>query len=209
MPVSGAPGPDTAAAVSGVVAILGSIKYTELLLALDRSGRAPTFLFLGSRMAQPDLGRRESPEGKISALAGRVAASIGMELILVEVKRGGRRSLVRIFIDQPGGVSLDDCERFSRRFSVLLDVEDWIPDSYVLEVSSPGLDRPLINEADFRRFADKKAKIRLRNGVEGQRNFRGRILGVTEGRLGLEVAPGREIEIDLADIDKANLEIEL
>jgi len=156
-------------------------------------------------MAVSDLNQRQSLEIRITELAEQVAASMGMEAVLVEVKGDGSHSVVRAFIDQPGGISLDDCERFSRRFSVSLDVEDWIPFSYVLEVSSPGINRPLVKESDFQRFAGKDAKVRTRLPLEGQRNFKGKIIGVTEGRLELEVAPGRQIGIALTDIEKANL----
>ena len=88
-------------------------------------------------------------------------------------------------------------------------MEDCVPFSYVLEVSSPGLNRPLVKEADFRRFAGKTAKIRTRVAVEGQKSFRGRLLGVTDGRIGLEISPGKQIEIALTDIEKANLAIEI
>ena len=128
-----------------------------------------------------------------------------MEVVLVEIKGDGNRSIVRIFIDKPGGVTLEDCERFSKRFSVLLDVEDLIPFSYTLEVSSPGVNRPLVKESDFQRFCGKDAKIRIRRPIEGQRNFKGKIVGVTEGRLELEVMPGKQIGIALTDIEKANL----
>jgi ribosome maturation factor RimP len=172
---------------------------------LVKSGRGPTFLFSGSRMVQLDLNQRESLEARITALAEQAAASMGMEVVLVEIKGGGNRSIVRTFIDQPGGISLNDCERFSKRFSVLLDVEDWIPFSYVLEVSSPGLNRPLVKEADFRRFMGREAKVRTSVPIGGQRNFRGRILSVTDGLLMLELAEGKKIEIDLTRVEKANL----
>jgi ribosome maturation factor RimP len=156
-------------------------------------------------MAVSDLNHRQSLEIRITKLAEEVAASMGMEVVLVEVKGDANRSVVRTYIDQPGGISLDDCERFSRRFSVALDVEDWIPFSYILEVSSPGIDRPLIKESDFQRFAGKDARIRTRLPFEGQRNFKGKIVGATEGRLELEVAPGKQIGIAVTDIEKANL----
>lgn len=132
-----------------------------------------------------------------------------MEIVLVEIKGGGQRSIVRIFIDQPDGVSLDDCERFSKRFSVALDVEDWVESSYVLEVSSPGLDRPLVKEKDFVRFSGRNVKVRLRAPLEGQRNYRGKLLGISDGRIGLEIPPGRQIEIALKEIEKANLVSEI
>lgn len=134
---------------------------------------------------------------------------MGMEIVLAEIKGGGNRSVVRIFIDQPGGISLSDCERFSKRFSVLLDVEDFVPFSYVLEVSSPGLDRPLTGEKDFERFVGKSARVRTRLPLEGQRNFKGRIVGVSDGRLSLEIVPGKQVEIAIADVEKANLVIEI
>jgi ribosome maturation factor RimP len=156
-------------------------------------------------MAVLDLNQRQSLETRIIELAEQVAASMGMEVVLVEIKGEGSHSVVRAFIDQPGGISLDDCERFSRRLSVSLDVEDWIPFRYVLEVSSPGVNRPLVKDADFRRFSGKNAKVRTRLPIEGQSNFKGKIVGVTEGRLELEVAPGKKVEIALMDIEKANL----
>ena len=160
-------------------------------------------------MAQDELRASESLEAKITALAERVAASLGMEVVLVEIKGGGNRSVLRTFIDQPGGISLNDCERFSKQFSLLLDVEDWIPFSYTLEVSSPGLDRPLVREADFQRFSGKNAKVRTRLPLEGQRNFKGRIVGISDGILKLEVAPGKQIEVGLTQIERANLLTEL
>jgi ribosome maturation factor RimP len=160
-------------------------------------------------MEVSDSNEQQFLEPRITELAEQIAASMGMEIVLVEIKGDGNRSIVRAYVDQPGGVTLDDCERFSKRFSVSLDVEDWIPFHYVLEVSSPGVNRPLVKEADFLRFCGKNAKIRTRSPIEGQRNFKGKILGVTEGRLGLEVAPGKEVGIALKDIEKANLMAEL
>ena len=153
--------------------------------------------------------RRESLESRVTALAEEVAASMGMEVVLLEIKGGSNRSVVRAFIDQPSGIALNDCERFSKRLAVLLDVEDWIPFSYVLEVSSPGLDRPLVKEADFVRFSGKNAKVRTRTALEGQKKFKGVIRGVNDGRVSLEIAPGRTVEIAVNDIEKANLVIEL
>ena len=156
-------------------------------------------------MAVSDINQRQSLEIRITGLAEQVASSMGMEVVLVEIKGDGNRSVVRAYIDQPAGISLDDCERFSRRLSVSLDVEDWIPFSYTLEVSSPGVNRPLVKETDFERFCGQNAKVRTRLPFEGQRNFKGKIVRVTEGRLELEVAPGKQIGIALEDIEKAKL----
>lgn len=160
-------------------------------------------------MAQFDTKPQDSLEARVTNLAEQLAAGMEVEVVLVEYRRGGGRSIVRVFIDQATGISLDDCERFSRRLSVMLDVEDWIPSKYILEVSSPGLDRPLVKEKDFQRFAGKNANVRTGTSLEGQRNFKGKILGVTDGRLGLEIAPGRQVEIAMSDIERANLVIEI
>jgi ribosome maturation factor RimP len=159
-------------------------------------------------MAESDLRQQGSLKARVTSIASSTAASMGMEVVLVELKGGGNRSIVRIFIDQPGGVTLDDCERFSKRVSVLLDVEDFIPFSYILEVSSPGLDRPLTKEEDFQRFVGRKARVRLRSALEGRRNMQGKILGVDQGRIRLELAPGDQVEIAVPEIERANLVIE-
>ena len=160
-------------------------------------------------MTRDQLSQGEGLKAKIQELAEQTAASMGLEIILVEIKGGSDRPIVRTYIDQPGGVTLDDCERLSKRLSVVLDVEDWIPGSYTLEVSSPGLDRPLVKEADFARFAGRSARVRTRLPMGGQRNFRGKILKVAMGKVELEVAPGRKVDIEVADIEKANLVIEI
>lgn len=156
-------------------------------------------------MASSGLNQRQSLVAKITGLAEQVAASMGMEVVLVEIKGNGKRSVIRTFIDQSAGISLDDCERFSRRLSVSLDVEDWIPFSYILEVSSPGVNRPLIKEADYRRFFGSNAKVRTKLPFKGQRNFKGKIAGMSDGQLKLEITPGEQIEIALMDIEKACL----
>jgi ribosome maturation factor RimP len=156
-------------------------------------------------MAVSDSDQRRSLENRITELAEQVAASIGMEVVLVEIKGDENRSVVRAYIDKPAGVTLDDCEKYSKRFSVALDVEDWITFSYVLEVSSPGINRPLVKKADFERFAGKEAKVKTRLPVDGQRNFKGKISGVRENSIELEIASGKRISIELMDIEKANL----
>jgi ribosome maturation factor RimP len=160
-------------------------------------------------MAVPESDSRLSLQTRITELAEHVAASMGMEVILVEIKGDGNRSIVRTFIDQPSGITLDDCERFSKRFSVTLDVEDWIPFAYTLEVSSPGVNRPLVKEADFQRYCGKNAKVRTHLPLEGQSNFKGKIVSVTEGQITLEITSGKQVGIAIADIEKANLIAEL
>jgi len=156
-------------------------------------------------MAVSDSDQRRSLENRITELAEQVAASMEMEIVLVEIKGDENRSVVRAYIDKPAGVTLDDCEKYSKRFSVALDVEDWITFSYVLEVSSPGINRPLVKKADFERFAGKEAKVKTRRPVDGQRNFKGKISDVRENSIELEIVSGKRINIELMDIEKANL----
>jgi ribosome maturation factor RimP len=156
-------------------------------------------------MAISDEHRRQTLETRIAGIAEQFATSLQLEVVLVEIKGDGSRSIIRVYIDKPNGVTLDDCEQFSKRFSVLLDVEDLIPFSYTLEVSSPGLNRPLAKESDFLRFCGKDARVRTRRPIEGQKNFKGKIVGVNAGQVELEVLPGKQIGIALIDIEKANL----
>jgi ribosome maturation factor RimP len=157
------------------------------------------------QMAVPELNQHQSLETRITKLAEQTAVSMGIEIVLVVIKGGGNRSIIRMYIDRPGGITLDDCERFSKRFSVLLDVEDWIPFSYVLEVSSPGLDRPLVKVSDFQRFCGHSARVRTRLPVKGQRNFKGKIASVTQDELTMELAPDKQVVIAFKDIEEANL----
>jgi ribosome maturation factor RimP len=160
-------------------------------------------------MSATDSVQKQSLETRIQELAERVAASMKMEVVLVEIKGEGNRSIVRIYVDKPEGVTLGDCEQFSKRLSVILDVEDWIPFRYTLEVSSPGVDRPLVKEVDFQRFCGKNAKIRMKRAYEGKKIIKGRIISVNAGRLTIEAAPGKQIEFALMDVEKASLIAEL
>ena len=148
---------------------------------------------------------RRSLKTRITELAEKTAFYLGMEVVLVEIKNEGGATIVRVYIDQPTGITLEECELFSRRLSTVMDVEDFVSSAYVLEVSSPGIDRPLVKEADFQKFLGEKARIRTRRPIDGQRNFKGRIVDVTEGRVTLEFAPDKQVVIAAADIEKANL----
>jgi len=150
----------------------------------------------------------------IRAAAERVAHSEGLEVFDIEWKIGKQR-LLRIYIDRlpaPGdaevGISHKDCERVSEQLSVILDVEELVPGpAYVLEVSSPGLDRRLRNQADYERFAGRLARIWLDAPVENQKYFEGRLAGFADGSVKLEVK-GKEITLALANVRKANLVVE-
>jgi ribosome maturation factor RimP len=140
----------------------------------------------------------------VHALLEPVVTGLGYELLGVEHLAQGGRAILRVYIDSPAGIRVEDCERVSRQVSGVLDVEDPIPGAYYLEVSSPGLDRPLFGEGDFARFAGHRAKVRLRAPSAGQRNFKGVIAGVEDNSVVMRVE-GREVRLPLEQIDKANL----
>jgi len=134
-----------------------------------------------------------------------VIESMGYELVGVEFEGGGGHGTLRVYIDRDSGVSVDDCAAISHQVSGILDVEEPIKQAYDLEISSPGIDRPLFKLGDFERFAGRTAKIRLAAGLDGRRNFKGRLLGVTETRqVSIEV-DGENFDLPHADIARANL----
>jgi ribosome maturation factor RimP len=141
---------------------------------------------------------------QIHAIIEPAVTALGFELVGVEHLTQGRHSLLRVYIDHPDGVDVDDCADASHQISAVLDVEDPIRGDYTLEVSSPGLDRPLFNEAQFARYIGKLAEVRLRVAQQGRRRFRGRLLEVEDGRLRIEV-DGVEYELMLDNVDKAHL----
>lgn len=151
---------------------------------------------------------------KIEALVMPILTDLGLELVDLEFKREGRSSALRLFIDKPGGVTLDDCAEVSREVSALLEVEDPIEVAYRLEVSSPGIDRPLKKAADFARFAGQMVKIRTRSLLDPderghrRKTFLGELLGLGDDGVRLRQTDRRdgEIVIPLHEIDKANLE---
>ncbi len=151
---------------------------------------------------------------RIRDAAERVARSEGMEVVDVEWKVGKQR-LLRVYIDKPEGISHRDCEAVSQQLSVILDVEDLVPGPrYVLEISSPGLDRKLIRPADYERFIGRRAKIWTAEPVEVEPGsskktsyLEGRLAGYADGMVRIEVG-GAVIALPLAEIRKANLAVE-
>jgi ribosome maturation factor RimP len=141
---------------------------------------------------------------EVKALIEPAVRHMGYELVGVEFASVDRSLVLRLYIDAPEGVTLGDCERVSRHVSGLLDVEDPIHSRYALEVSSPGLDRPLFAAGDYARFAGQRACIRLRVPWQGRRKFTGKIIGVQEEHVRLE-EEGAEFAIPLGAIQKANL----
>jgi ribosome maturation factor RimP len=162
---------------------------------------------------------------RVREIAERVAASRGLEVVEVEILGGGKARMLRVFLDKASagtdplaGVTHEDCANFSREFGTILDVEDVMPGSYTLEVSSPGLDRKLIKAADFTRFTGSRMKLTTRQPVNGNRHFEGRLEGFQDGRLTLDLSvashksrkkmgavAGEKIEIEFANVEKANL----
>ena len=153
---------------------------------------------------------REAVASKIEEIAQRVAESEGIELVEVEVKGGGAgHRLVRISIDKPAGITHADCELVSQQVGTILDVEDVVPGGrYTLEVSSPGVERKLLKPNDFQRFQGKKAKITLRDAVEGRRNWEGTLAGFADGAVVLEAEPGKTLRFPLDQVQKANLKFD-
>lgn len=150
-----------------------------------------------------------SVESRLREIAGRVAAERGLELVHVEVAGGARAPVVRLFIDKPGGVTHRDCSEVSTHVGTVLDVEDFIPEAYTLEVSSPGLERGLYGRGDFERFAGRLAKMKSRGAVNGQRNFRGRIVAVEGEEVVFDDRTTGRVRVPLSEIAKANLEIDV
>ena len=146
---------------------------------------------------------------RVQELAERVAIDHGLELVHSEVAGPENKPIVRVFIDKPHGVTHDDCSDVSLHLGTILDVEDFIHASYTLEVSSPGLERGLYKLADYERFAGSDAKLKTRQPIEGQRNFRGRILGVDENEVLFEDRTNGRVRIPFDIITKANLEVDL
>jgi ribosome maturation factor RimP len=155
---------------------------------------------------------------QVRKLAARIAQSYGLEIFDVRFRREASGMVLRVQLDRPGpaataeeSVSIDDCSHVSRDLSAVLDVEDVIPIAYTLEVSSPGLDRPLRNAGDFRRFAGRRAKLVMSEAVDGQAFFKGRLAGVDEGPVPavlIDGDDGRRHRVPVGVITRANLEVE-
>ena len=146
---------------------------------------------------------------KIRTMAERVSSSEGLALVDVELKGGQTNALLRIYIDKPGGISHADCQLVSEQMSALLDVEDLIPGSYTLEVSSPGLDRKLTKPSDYVHFAGRRARLVLREPMGSEKVVEGRLAGFEAGRVRLDLGEGGLKELELSNIQKARLVVEI
>ena len=148
----------------------------------------------------------------------RVAASYGLEIFDIQFRREGRRMVLRIQIDRPWNeglgataeesISIEDCASVSRDLSAIFDVEEIVPGAYTLEVSSPGLDRPLRSAGDYRRFSGRRAKLVMREAVDSQRFFKGRLGGMDGDAVIVETDDGRRHLVPIGVITRANLDVE-
>ena len=152
---------------------------------------------------------------QVRSIATRVAGSYGLEIFDVQFRREGRGMVLRVQVDRPGpaataeeSVSVEDCAHVSRDLSAILDVEDVVPTAYTLEVSSPGLDRPLRGATDYARFAGRRAKLVVREAVDGQSFFKGTLGGVDAGDVLIDADDGRRHRVPIGTITRAHLEVE-
>ncbi len=145
---------------------------------------------------------------RITEIAEPVVDGVGLELVDVQFTAEHGRKVLRIFIDKPGGVTIDDCGSISRELSLAFDVDDFIPGRYSLEVSSPGLERALKKVADFERFTGSKVRLRVVQPIEERRNFRAVIKAVEGDSVSIEDSAGRVWKIEIGMIESANLIVE-
>ena len=145
--------------------------------------------------------------GEVRQVVEPILHSQGLGLEDLEYQRESRGWVLRIYLDREGGVTVDECAEVSREVGAVLEVKDLIPNPYVLEVSSPGLTRPLRKPEDFNKYRNRLVKIKLFEPLEGRKNFKGTLLGLEDERVLMNIE-GRVYELPLQGIAKANLEIE-
>ena len=153
---------------------------------------------------------------QVRALAGRVAGTLGLEIFDVQYRREAGGMVLRVQVDRPGpaakaedSVSVEECATVSRDLSAILDVEDVVPTAYILEVSSPGLDRPLRGATDYRRFTGRRVKLVMREKVDGQSFFKGRIEGVDDRNvITIATDDHKQHLVPMSIVTRANLEVE-
>ncbi len=162
-------------------------------------GLEPTFYLQVARML----------EEKLARLVASAVEALGLELVGVDYFAQGAHSVLRVYIDSEQGITLDDCSKVSHQLSGVLEVEEPIRGKYNLEVSSPGLDRPLFTLAHFERFVGQGVKLRLRRPLNGQRKFKGVITEVEDGHIQIALDDSQALELEIDEIEKANLIPEL
>lgn len=144
-------------------------------------------------------------EERVMRLLAPTVSALGYELLGVEYTAQGKHSRLRLYIDGPNGIGLSDCEAVSHQVSGILDVEDPVKGQYSLEVSSPGLDRPLFLAQHYENCVGKKVKLRTRLPIAGQRNFQGEIQAVEGDDIYIGIENGEQLKLNTAEIERANL----
>lgn len=152
---------------------------------------------------------KETIVEKIRALAAQAASENDLELVHAQIVGSGKNLTIRVFVDKPAGVTHDDCALLSKRLDEALDHEDLIPSSYLLEVSSPGIERELYSLTDFVKFAGNLAKVKTNAPINGQKNFRGRIAAVENDEIVFDDKTNGTVRFAFDRVAKANLEIDL
>jgi ribosome maturation factor RimP len=150
-----------------------------------------------------------SIEGRIKQIAAEAAKAEGVEFVHCETVGSKRNMTVRVYIDKPDGVSVEDCASVSRRMEEVLDADDFIPSAYLLEVSSPGLERELYSIDDFKRFVGQKVKVKLASAVNGQKVFVAQLAGVDGSDILLSDKGQGEVRFPYSEVTKANLRVDL
>ncbi len=153
--------------------------------------------------------RRQEIAQQVEAMATPIGTRMGLEVVDVELLGEGRHRVVRVLVDRDGGVGVEDCARLSEALSRELDLYDFPIGAYTLEVASPGLDRALRKPADFIRFSGRTVAVATYAPVDGQRRFRGRLLGLVDGRVALRLDDGREVRLGQEEIAQAKLVVEM
>ena len=146
---------------------------------------------------------------RVEKIARNAAADSGVELVHVELAGIKRDQVVRVYIDKEGGVTIDDCTNVSRTVETVLDADDFIPGKYVLEVSSPGIERQLYSLADFNKFAGQLAKVKTKTDIDGQKTFVGAITAVEGDDITIDDRTRGIVTFPYGNVDKANLKIDL
>jgi ribosome maturation factor RimP len=152
---------------------------------------------------------RDPIADRIDKIAVKAAADNGVEFVHSEIVGSKRNMTVRIYIDKPQGVTLEDCSIVSRAIEDVIDADDFIPTPYVLEVSSPGLERPLFSVQDFEKFTGRKAKVKTSETIDGQANFTGKIAFVEGSEIVIEDKTNGTVRIPFDKVAKANLKVDL
>src|SRR5215213_5662594 len=168
-----------------------------------RVGFVPTFYFGGKTM------EKHSVTERIESIASEIAKKMSVEFVHAEVVGSKRNPTVRLFIDKPEGVTIEDCAAFSREMDEVLDADDFIPSAFVLEVSSPGIERQLYKIEDFVRFSGQLARLKTLEEFNGQKNFTGTITAVDDDTIVFEDTTKGTVRIPYSSIAKANLKIDL